>query len=413
MTGALGPRLVLVTRETDYDQLMARHATRGQATAFLRQRAQSLDGLDDQRHRIQDMLTEIRGGVPKGWRMVQVRRAELDRFLFGPEDIIVAVGQDGLVANVAKYLDGQPVIGVNADPVRNAGILVPHAPGEVAHLLPLAAAGRLATEERTMIQAELDTGQVLLALNEVFIGHASHQSARYTIRHGEAEEAQSSSGVIVASGTGATGWALSISRATGVDVAVQPTEAAAVFLVREPWPSRATGVSLASGRLARGDQLLLVSRMNEGGVVFADGMEGDRLDFAWGRTLRITLAERRLRFVPGRGKPASPPPPVRPTAKPARQSRSPAPPPLPTTRSALPQKAATLKTPVRKTPSAAPLSPELRRPELRRRVRRARAIIYGTVLLLVTALLLHFCGAGPPDPPPPPAQQFRPIAPIR
>ena len=297
--GSLAPRLVLVTRETDYDQLLARHATRGQASAFLRRRAQSLEGMDAQRDTMLAMLTEIRAAAPKGWRIAMVRRAELDRFLFGPEDVVVAVGQDGLVANVAKYLSGQPVIGVNADPKRNPGVLVPHTAAAAAAMLPLAAAGQLPTEARTMVRAELDDGQALLALNEVFVGHASHQSARYAITYAGREEMQSSSGLIVASGTGATGWALSIGRATGVAVDVQPDEAAAVFLVREPWPSQATGVSIAQGRLERGGSLLVVSRMNEGGVVFADGMEGDRLEFGWGRTLRIGVAEQRLRFVPG------------------------------------------------------------------------------------------------------------------
>ena len=314
MTGALAPRLVLVTRETEYEGLLARHATRGQAAAFMRRRSQGgsqggspagspavlLDAMDAQREQLQAMLTEIRAALPRGWRVANVRRAELDRFLFGPEDVVVAVGQDGLVANVAKYLDGQPVIGVNADPARNAGVLVPHTAAEAAALLARAAAGPLPTEGRTMIQAKLDDGQALLALNEVFVGHASHQSARYSIAHRGREESQSSSGLIVASGTGATGWALSIGRATGVSVDVSPGEAAAVFMVREPWPSRATGVSLASGRLEAGDTLLIASRMNDGGVVFADGMEHDRLDFAWGRTLQVSVAARQLRFVPGK-----------------------------------------------------------------------------------------------------------------
>jgi hypothetical protein len=237
-----------------------------------------------------------------------------------------------LVANLAKYLTDQPVIGVNADPARNPGILVPHTVAAAVAMLPLVAAGRLPTEGRTMVRAELDDGQALLALNEIFVGHASHQSARYNITHAGREEAQSSSGLIVASGTGATGWALSISRATGVAVDLRPDEAAAVFLVREPWPSRATGVSIGSGRLERGESLLVVSRMNEGGVVFADGMEGDRLDFAWGRTLRIAVAERQLRFVPGKpvaGAPSAKHPPPRPVppAKPlAVQPASGAPP---------------------------------------------------------------------------------------
>ena len=283
--------------------------------------------------RLGAMLAEIRAAVPKGWRIATVRRAELDRFLFGPEDVVVAVGQDGLVANLAKYLDGQPVIGVNGDPARNPGVLVPHAAADAAALLQRAAAGTLPTEGRTMIRAELDDGQVLLALNEIFVGHASHQSARYSLAYAGREEMQSSSGLIVASGTGATGWALSIARATGIAVDLAPEEPAAMFLVREPWPSQATGTGLTGGRLARGDILLVVSRMNEGGVVFADGMEGDRLDFAWGRTLRVAVGKRQLRFVPGPRRPSPPPSPRRiPRPTPAVE--------LPTTQPAVPAPAA-------------------------------------------------------------------------
>ena len=346
MTGALAPRLVLVTRETEYEGLLARHATRGQADAFLRRRSPdlgggTLEGLDAQREHLAALLAEIRAAVPKGWRIASVRRAELDRFLFGPEDVVVAVGQDGLVANVAKYLSGQPVIGVNADPARNAGVLVPHTAAAAAAMLPAAAAGTLRTEARTMIRAELDDGQSLLALNEVFVGHASHQSARYSLSHAGREEAQSSSGLIVASGTGATGWALSIGRATGVTVDLRPDEPAAMFLVREPWPSRATGASLVSGRLEGEDALLVVSRMNEGGVVFADGIEGDRLDFAWGRTLRITVARQHLRFVPGASPGAAPP-------RSAGRSRASDPAPRPARRQPPPAPAAA---PARATPT--------------------------------------------------------------
>ena len=355
--GALAPRLVLVTRDTEYDGLLARHATRGQAVAFLKRRAQAaptatanttLESLDVQRQHIQAMIAEIRAAVPKGWRIAAVRRAELDRFLFAPEDVVVALGQDGLVANLAKYLNGQPVIGVNGDPARNPGVLVPHTATAAARLLQQAATGPLPTEGRTMVRAELDGGQALLALNEIFVGHASHQSARYSLTYAGREEAQSSSGLIVASGTGATGWALSISRATGVAVDVAPDEPAAMFLVREPWPSQATGTGLTSGRLNRNDVLMVVSRMNEGGVVFADGMEGDRLDFAWGRTLTISVDRQQLRFVPG----AAP-------ARPVPKRRSPPQQPQPGAR--LPTRPAPTTAPPSKIASAAAPNQKRRR----------------------------------------------------
>src|SRR6188768_2845908 len=97
------PRAVFVTRETDYELLLARHATREQARFYLRTRGQKLSELEARHERFQAVLREARGAVPDDWRQTLVRRADLDRFLFAGEDVVVAVGQDGLVANVAKY----------------------------------------------------------------------------------------------------------------------------------------------------------------------------------------------------------------------------------------------------------------------------------------------------------------------
>jgi NAD kinase len=136
--------------------------------------------------------------------------------------VVVPVGQDGLVANVAKYLDRQPVLGVNPAPDLYDGVLVRVAAGRLAALLPASVAGAAAIERRTMVQASLDSGETLVALNEIFVGHRSHQSARYRIEtDGEAED-HSSSGLIVASGTGATGWARSIAEATHLEPDVGP-----------------------------------------------------------------------------------------------------------------------------------------------------------------------------------------------
>ncbi len=168
-------------------------------------------------------------------------RAELDRFLFEPDDVVLTLGQDGLVANVSKYLDGQPVIGVNP-----GGVVARHAAAAVGDLIADLARGRARIEERTMAEARLDDGQVVTALNEVFVGHESHQSARYTIEVAGCAEHQSSSGLIVSTGTGATGWAASINRTYGLELPA-PTDPRLAFFVREAWPSAATRTSITSG----------------------------------------------------------------------------------------------------------------------------------------------------------------------
>ncbi len=296
---ATPPRVVLITRQTDYEALLQRHGTRGQAAFFLQTRGQRIDGLEAVHNQVKAALAVIRAAVPAPWRFQQVDRNDLDRFVFEPHDLVVAVGQDGLVANVAKYLAGQPVIGVNPLPGEYDGVLVPHAARDTDELLQLTAAGKMALERRTMVVAELDDGQRLLALNEVFIGHESHQSARYLLKVGAVAERQSSSGLIVATGTGATGWARSIHQATGSALALPvATDAALVFFVREAFPSVATGTSVTEGCL-EGDALQVTSEMNSGGVIFGDGIEADRIELRWGQRVSVHQADRSLNLVKG------------------------------------------------------------------------------------------------------------------
>ncbi len=292
------PRAVFVIRETDYELLLARHATRQQARFFLETRGQRIEDVQSRHEHFAATLRTARAAVPDEWRQAVVRRGDLDRFLFAAEDVIVAVGQDGLVANVAKYLAGQPVLGVNPAPDLYDGVLVRVKLDRLAGLLRASRHDDIAVEQRTMVEARLDNGERLLALNEIFVGHRSHQSARYRIAAGGIEENQSSSGLIVASGTGATGWARSIMEATRLQVALDPQEKAVAYFVREPFPSVSTGTNLRGGKLGQ-TGLAITSRMNDGGAIFADGMEQDRIAFDWGRRLTVGPAEQVLRLVPG------------------------------------------------------------------------------------------------------------------
>lgn len=294
----LPPRAVLVTRLTEYDELLRRHGTKAQASWFLASREQSLEPVEARHRRFHDALTLVQNAIPTEWRRTRVDRHDLDRFLFEPEDVVVVLGRDGLVANVAKYLRGQLVVGLDPDPERNAGILVPHPPEAAPDLVRSAAAGGSRIESRSMVEAATDDGQSLLALNEIYVGHRTHQSSRYRIGWDGAEELHSSSGLIVTTGTGATGWARSIHRNRVCDVALPaPTDPSLAFFVREAWPSAATGVALSEGLVGEGQTLDLTSRMNDDGVVFGDGVESDTLQFLWGCRLTVRLAATRLQLL--------------------------------------------------------------------------------------------------------------------
>jgi NAD kinase len=295
------PRLVVVTRKTPIEELKARHGTLGQAKFFLSASKQRVDWFEQADGQLQEGLVQILAALPADRRRTRVDRDEVDRFVFEPSDIVLAVGQDGLVANVAKYLDGQVLIGVNPDPARVGGVLCRVRPDRVAAAVRWAESAQgsgFREEQRVLARVDREDGQSLLALNEVFIGHASHQSARYILRAGRKEERQSSSGILCITGTGATGWGHSIAQQRSDHVAFPaPEEAALTWLVREPFPSVSTGTNLQTGGIAEGGSLVVVSEMGERGVIFADGMEGDVLEFTSGQVATVTVAARRLRLV--------------------------------------------------------------------------------------------------------------------
>ncbi len=297
---AKAPRVVIVTRETEYELLLARHGTRAQAAFFLSSRGQTIDYLTLRHERFHTALRRVVAAIPVDWRRSRVARKDLSRFLFEPDDTIVVVGRDGLVANVAKYLEGQSVLGINPEPEENVGVLVPFPVEAIDDLLYPAVEGRVTTQSRSMVRARLQDGQILLALNEIFVGHQTHQSARYSLSVGDTEERQSSSGVIVTTGTGATGWARSIQlqHRAAIDLP-EHDERRLAFLVREAYPSVTTGTDLTFGSVREDECLRITSRMNEGGILFGDGVEEDGLRFGWGELATIDLADNDLQLIVG------------------------------------------------------------------------------------------------------------------
>lgn len=295
---ALAPRAVVVHRRTEYDELLAHHGTRGQAEFFLRSRGRDISEVDDRHAAIQQAMRSVAAAIPADWRRGTVERADLAHFLFAPDDLVVVVGQDGLVANTAKYLTGQPVIGLNPEPAINPGVLVRHPVAACAGLLTATVAARVQIDHRTMVLASTDDGQQLLALNEIYLGHPSHQSARYQLQAPDCDpERQSSSGILIGTGTGATGWCRSAwqERRSPLELPA-PADPALCWFVREAWPSPATGTSQTEG-LLQTEQALQITSETDGLVLFGDGIEADRIALAWGQRTTLTTATARLALV--------------------------------------------------------------------------------------------------------------------
>lgn len=301
-------KLVIVTRKTRLQELVERFNTRSQAQFYIEHAGGDFadyEREDDAYRRSLDLLHQsLHSEIPQQL----VDRSLVPTFQFLKEDLVVTLGQDGLVANTAKYVGDQPIVAVNPEPGRFDGILLPFLPDQAKVAVTRVLENKARLREVTLAEARLKDGQRLLAFNDLFIGARSHVSALYKITCGKKSEVHSSSGVLVATGAGSTGWVSStFNMAAGIAAfcgGSLPRRAPMtwedrrlLFVVREPFLSRHSQVGIVAGVLESGLELVLESLMPSGGVIFSDGMEADFLEFSSGAIASLHVAEQRARLV--------------------------------------------------------------------------------------------------------------------
>jgi len=306
-------KIILVTRKTRLEGLVERFNTIGQAKFYIEHSGGDF-GLYEREHAAYvKSLSQLRSALQKLTKLQEIERGFLPNFLFAPEDVIVTIGIDGLVVNTAKYLEGQPVVAVNPDPAHIDGILLPFNVQTGIQAVQKVLRGEVQARQISMAEAVLNDSQSLLAFNDLFIGAKTHVSARYKIKLQSQEEHHSSSGIIVSTGVGSTGWLSSLfNMANGlVEVFSQDKEHnnilapvhmkwesdQLVFVVREPFVSKTSSAEIVSGLVSPSSPLVIESEMAEGGVIFSDGVEADFLPFNSGATATISLAKKKTNLV--------------------------------------------------------------------------------------------------------------------
>ena len=124
-------KIIIVTRRTRLQELVARFNTKAQARFYIEHSGGNFSDYemeDDEYRRSFDQLSK---SLDIGLKLQVIDRDFLPTFMFMPQDIVVTLGQDGLVANAAKYVKGQPIVAVNPSPRIFDGVLLPFLPGGV------------------------------------------------------------------------------------------------------------------------------------------------------------------------------------------------------------------------------------------------------------------------------------------
>ncbi|NHJ05927.1 MAG: sugar kinase [Candidatus Heimdallarchaeota archaeon] len=308
-------KIVIVTKKTWLEELIERFNTKSQAKFYIEHMGGSFEDYEDAHKQYYLSLDSLKKLIPLDIKSQIIEKSFLPNFLFGPNDLIIVIGQDGLVINTAKYLEKQLIIAVNPDPKRFDGIMIPFKVDEVPKIIRKILDEEFNVKQVSMAIASLNNGQFLYGVNDLFIGHKSHGSARYKISCKGVSENHSSSGIIVSTGAGSTAWFRSIvTGAIGIvnkfrkyNVRIDPPKEEEYrfpwdanylyFAVREPFVSKTSEANIVFDQIFQSEELVIESNMPENGVIFSDGIQEDYMEFNSGTIARISVAKKKAQLV--------------------------------------------------------------------------------------------------------------------
>jgi len=302
-------RVIIIRDKTRLEQLIERFNSKAQAKFYIESSDGDFEFFELENNTFYESLSKIKESITGILKYKVINRSFLPTYIFTDKDLVLVIGQDGLVANTAKYVNGLPIVGINPDIERYDGILLKHSPLDLKGILKNVINDSFETKQVTMAKATLNDGQVLLAFNDFYIGADSHISSRYNIEFNGKKEQQSSSGIIISTGAGSTGWLSSIFNMTNkinehhnssisdCGITLDWNDNKLVFVVREPFSSKMSQTNIGYGIITKNNKLKIESNMPTKGVIFSDGIETDFLNFNSGSIVEIGIADEKANLV--------------------------------------------------------------------------------------------------------------------
>jgi NAD kinase len=299
---------IIIKNKTRLETLIERFNTKQQAKFYIERSGGKFEDYEIEHETFVNSLSLVQRQLSKTIKNKIVERSFLPSFLFNEKQVAIVIGQDGLVANAAKYVNGIPIIAINPDVERYDGILLPFTPNDFGIGIENVIQNKFKQRSTFFAEAKLNDGQRLLAFNDLFIGAATHVSARYRIGYQDQVEEHSSSGVIVSTQAGSTGWLSSIFNMTsGMQRFIEKGNSKRkfaklrdnqlLFVVREPFASRKTQIDIQAGIVTNQTILTIESLMPSNGIIFSDGIEADFLKFNSGSIATIRIAKEKANLV--------------------------------------------------------------------------------------------------------------------
>ena len=223
---------------------------------------------------------------------VAKRRVHLTNQLCKNKDLVIVVGGDGTFLRAAHHTDDTPIFAVSSDVMYNEAFYAQAAPKDFVKKFKLLLAGKFRIKKLPRLEGKINGKKMpLAAINEIFVGssHPYHTS-RYELKVRGRKEFQKSSGVLITTHTGSTGWAKSAAKGK-----LKIAKKGFGYVVREPYIGRLTKSKLLKGSLRAKDKVIVNSQMYAGIVVVDSSEKVHKL--VDGDKLEVGISKKALNYV--------------------------------------------------------------------------------------------------------------------
>ena len=221
-----------------------------------------------------------------------VKREKLQRKDLRKTDLVITVGGDGTFLRTAHQISDTPVLAVSSGARYNEAFFSraskENFPGKIKRIL----GGEFRMKKLTRLEASINGKRLpIMAINEVFAGNRTpYHTSRYELNVRGKKEFQKSSGVLIATKAGSSGWAKSAAKKK-----LAIPRGGFGYAVREPYFGRLTNPTLLHGCLSSGEKIRIKSRDYQGMVVM-DSYERE-FTFLEGDVLEIGVSGKPLNLI--------------------------------------------------------------------------------------------------------------------
>lgn len=116
---------IIIKNKTRLESLIERFNTKAQAQFYIESSGGDFQEYVDEHERFYQSFVEVQTKLSKVIKNKVIEKEFVPSYIFSEKNLIIVIGQDGLVANVAKYSKNIPIVAINPDEERYDGVLLP------------------------------------------------------------------------------------------------------------------------------------------------------------------------------------------------------------------------------------------------------------------------------------------------